>query len=237
MTQPDPPRSTSSRATWALAGFVGFVVALVLLGGAWLLVRAAARPRPVPSAVTVLRPSPSVVVAIRNLAELSTAEYHVERIIDLREKQRTVFGLIQAEDALLLVASGQVTAGVDLAQLSDESVTIDEVHHRARITLPAPRVLHSRIDNDRTYVYRRETDLLAHRQEQLEARARQEAERSIVQAAEESGIRTRARDNARRTVESLVRSLGYTDVEVDFEPTTQSPPSLNASPRSVLPSH
>ncbi|MBK8590501.1 MAG: DUF4230 domain-containing protein [Sandaracinaceae bacterium] len=37
-------------------------------------------------------------------------------------------------------------------------------------------------------------------------------------AALESGLLTRADRNAARTVESLVRSLGYTDVEVEVTP-------------------
>jgi hypothetical protein len=75
-------------------------------------------------------------------------------------------------------------------------------------------VFSARLDNQRTYVHTRTTDVLARRSQTLETRARQEAERTLQQAALESGLLTRADRNAARTVESLVRSLGYTDVDV-----------------------
>ena len=62
------------------------------------------------------------------------------------------------------------------------------------------------------------TDVLARRSQTLETRARQEAERTLEAAALESGLLTRADRNAARTIESLVRSLGYTDVEVQVTP-------------------
>src|SRR5262245_21540842 len=71
------------------------------------------------SSVTVIRPSPNVVRAIRDLSRLEGAEYHMERVVDLSEKQSRFFGLIEAEDAILLVAAGDVIAGVDLAELGE----------------------------------------------------------------------------------------------------------------------
>jgi hypothetical protein len=214
--------SQNARARTSWAQTFGFVaaggLALVALGiGAVAGRFTAPSPPPAPSAITVVRPTPDVVVAIRDLAELTSAEYHVERVIDLTEKQRTVFGLVEAEDAILLIAAGSVTAGVDLAELKDEHVQVAPEAKRARIRLPPPKILRSRIDNERTYVHRRDTDLLARRQEHLETRARREAERTITKAAEQAEILDRARRNARRSVEALVRSLGYTDVKVTYQ--------------------
>jgi hypothetical protein len=178
-----------------------------------------AGPAPAPAtSVTVVRPSPNVLRAIRDLARLEGAQYHMERVVDLSEKQSRFFGLIEAEDAILLVAAGDVIAGVDLAELRDGDVIVDGDKSRAKITLPQPKVLSSKIDNERTYVHTRRTDTLASRKESLETRARQEAERSIVEAAQQAGIIERARQNTRRTVETLVRSLGYTEVTVEFRP-------------------
>jgi len=213
--------SQKARGPAGWAQTFGFVVAgglvLIALGLGALAGRLTApSPPPPPSAVTVVRPTPDVVVAIRDLAELTSAEYHVERVVDLTEKQRVLFGLVEAEDAILLIAAGSVTAGVDLAQVKPEDVQVDPEAGRARIRLPPPKILRSRIDNERTYVHRRDTDLFAKRQEHLETQARREAERTITKAAEQAQILDRARDNARRSVESLVRSLGYSDVEVTY---------------------
>ena len=161
-----------------------------------------------------LRSTPSVVTAVRDLARLEAVEYHVERIIDLRDRQSLLFGLIKTQDAILFVAVGQVTAGVDLSELSDGDVAVDRAKGTAQVTLPRARVLWTRLDNERSFVYARTTDPFTTRHEDLETRARQEAERTLEDSAVASGILERARTNAEHTVEALVRSLGYTSVVV-----------------------
>lgn len=167
-----------------------------------------------PEVRTVVRPTADVVVAVRDLARLETAEYHVERVIDLREEQSRAFGLLQTEDAILLVAAGDIRAGIDFTEMRDGDVVVDPDAMTATITLPPPKVLSSGLDNERTFVHSRTTDVLAKRSETLETRARQEAERTLRDAAVSGGILDRARANAERTVETLVRSLGYRRVEI-----------------------
>jgi uncharacterized protein DUF4230 len=167
-----------------------------------------------PRSATIVRSTPSVLTAVRDLARLESVEYHVERVIDLRDEQPVLFGLIKTQDAILLVAVGDVTAGVDLSELQDGDVTADPSRSTARVVLPPARVLVTRLDNEHTWVYARITDRLAQRHEDLETRARQEAESTLAQTALDDGILDRARRNAEQTVASLIRSLGYTDVAV-----------------------
>lgn len=199
--------------------FRGFAGALLVVG---LSVTTAAvtsvvTARPALTATTaqiVVRPTPNVLRAVRDLARLETVTFHMERVVDLREEQSHAFGLVRAEDAILLVAVGEVIAGVDLAELRPEDVVVDAAKHRATVTLPRPQVFVAHLDAEHTRVHSRSTDLLARRNESLESRARQEAERSIREGALTSGILDRARQGAERTVGSLVRSLGYTEVVV-----------------------
>ena len=163
---------------------------------------------------TSLRSTPSVVTAVRDLSRLETVEYHVERVIDLRDRQSLLFGLIRTQDAILFVAVGQVTAGVDLGELADTDVVAYPTRGVATVTLPPARVLSTRLDNERSWVFARTTDALARRNEDLETLARREAERTLEQAAIDGGILPRARANAERTVAALVRSLGFTTVTV-----------------------
>ncbi len=58
-----------------------------------------------------MRSSPSVVIAVKDLARLETVEYSIERVIDLRDRQSLLFGLVKTQDAILFVAVGQVSAG------------------------------------------------------------------------------------------------------------------------------
>jgi Protein of unknown function (DUF4230) len=158
----------------------------------------------------------TVLIAVRNLARLESVSFHMERVIDLKNRQSHLFGLVQGDDAILLVAAGDVVAGVDLTKLRDGDVTIDPTTHRAHLTLPPPELLTVRLDNQRTYVHSRKTDLFAQQQFELETRARQAAEDSIRDAALSGGILNRARDNAASTLIALVRSLGYDMVELTW---------------------
>jgi hypothetical protein len=214
MTDRSPePAPASKEPLRAL--LIGFALVIAIGAGA-IAGRLSARPAPEPTSVTVVRPTPAVVTALRDLARLESAQAHVERVIDLRDKQTRFFGLLEAEDAILLVASGDVVAGVDLAKLGEADVSIDMEAKRATIRLPAPEILSARLDSSNTYVHARSTELLARRNERLETEARKEAERTIVEAARKSGLLDRAASNAKRTVESLVRSLGYSEVVVEL---------------------
>ena len=97
-------------------------------------------------------------------------------------------GLIESEDALLLVAVANVTAGVDLQKLTADDIDVDKVSGRVRIQLPAPEILSAALDNEHTYVHTRRTGLLAQRKEDLETRARVEAERALIEAARQTWI-------------------------------------------------
>jgi len=173
---------------------------------------------PLSSSVTIVHPTPNVLVAVKDLARLESASFHMERVIDLSDKQSHLFGLVQSEDAILLVAVADVSAGVDLQQLKTDDIVANAPEKRVTITLPAPEVFHAELDNSKTYVHTRHTGALAARKENLETRARQEAERSLIEAALQAGLLNRASDNARRAVEGLVRGLGYEHVEVQVRP-------------------
>jgi hypothetical protein len=169
---------------------------------------------PLSSSVTVVRPTGNVLSKIQELRRLESVSFHMERVIDLTEKQSQLFGLVESEDAILLIAVADVRAGVDLAKLGPADVAVDIETRTARIALPPAEIFGAALDGEKTYVHTRKTGVLARRRENLETRARQEAERTLAEAAREAGILARAEENATRAVRELVRSLGYERVEV-----------------------
>lgn len=201
----------SSRAATLLLMVIAAVLAAAVVAA--LKVKPPTIP-PATVTTTVVRPTPDVLRAVRDLARLESVSFHMERVVDLREHQSRLWGLIEADDAILLVAVGEVIAGVDLSALRPDDVVIDVERHRATLTLPPVEVFSSRLDSEHTYVHQRSTDALARRQEQLETRARQQAERSIRDGAIEAGVLPRARRNAEQTIRGLVQALGFTEVEV-----------------------
>jgi len=230
-TPPFPPREPERtvsplgplRAIGWLFAF-GILVAGILVGA---VVYRMVTPEPEPEQVVrVVRESPDVIVAVRDLARLQTAEYHVERVIDMSERQSRFFGLVDTADEILLVAAADVTAGVDLTRMADGDIMIEPDERRATITLPHAEIFSAHLDNERTYVHTRNTGALAARSDHLETQARREAESSLRASAEEAGILERAETNAERAIATLVRSLGYDEVVVRFaddEPADDSP--------------
>ncbi len=202
-----------------VGAFVLLAVLALILGGAiatlaWNWVHDTTR-----SESHSVRSGPDVVMAVRELARLESATFHMERVIELTSTQTRLFGWVEAEDTILLVAAADVIAGIDLGEMGSEDVQIDPTLGRARITLPPPRVLMTRLDNERTFVHSRRTDMLARRAMHLETEARREAERTLEASAIEAGILDRARSHAQHIIETWVRSLGYQDVEITFQET------------------
>jgi len=173
-------------------------------------------PKVEPQTQTVVRDTPNVVTSIRDLAALESTSYHIERVVDLRDRQTRMFGLVEAEDALLLVAVGDVVAGVDLTSMRDGDIQVDTVRRSARVLLPPVSVLSSKLDSQRTYLHSRKTDALAERSDSLETRARMEAENTLREAALSAGILERAQKNTKSTLETLLRSLDYKQIEIRF---------------------
>jgi hypothetical protein len=155
--------------------------------------------------------SPTVVEMIRQLSRLETVEYSLDKIVE-GERQSAYLPDFLAGDKLLLVAHGEVIAGVDLGQLKagDVRVNGDSVHVR----LPAAQIFTTRIDNARTRVYSRSTGLLVASDPNLESNVRQAAEQQIAQAALDDGIVEKARQNAGTSVTALLYRLGFRTVDV-----------------------
>jgi hypothetical protein len=168
---------------------------------------------------TELRPTPDVLLAVKSLARLETQSYHMERVVDLSDHETHVFGLLQVKDAILLVAVGDVVAGVDLEHVAAGDVDTDWTAKRVTLRLPPPSVFSATLDEKATRVYSRSTDLLAARHEDLEDRARTEAVRSMEKSAVDQGILDRARRDAERTLSALLRSAGFEDVRVEWKKT------------------
>lgn len=163
---------------------------------------------------TVVRSGPDVVVAIRALARMETVSFHMERVIELTDEQTHLFGLVDANDKILLVAAATVTAGVDLTKILPGDIETDWEHKRVRITLPAAELFHATLDNARTRTYRRDTDAFASRSEDLETRARQEAERAMRASALQGGLLTKGRENAERSLRAMLGSLGFEQIDL-----------------------
>lgn len=212
---PEPPRAERKRSSLGmllLGGILGFllfsVFAHVATQGVWNRAAAFLTGR----STRIDTSSPAVVDKIRELSRLETVNYSIDRIVE-GDRQNPYLPDFLVGDKLLLVAHGEVIAGVDLSQLkpSDATVSGDTV----RVRLPQPQILTTRIDNSRTRVYSRTTGVLVPADPTLESQVRQAAEQQFAQAALSDGILDKARANARNSVSALLHGLGFQHITVD----------------------
>lgn len=157
---------------------------------------------------TVLPDPVTIINQIRPLARLETIQYTVEKVITAEVGQGVLSPL--SGDRLLFVGHGYVTAGIDLEKLGSQDLVLEG--GAVKVRLPAAEVFVATLDNDKSYVYDRETGLLTHGDINLETIARQAAEDQIKQAALEDGILAQAQANAESFIRSLLNKLGYTQV-------------------------
>jgi hypothetical protein len=155
--------------------------------------------------------SPVVVEGIQELDRLATVRW-TESVVITRESGGTQLEQFLTGERVLLVATGEVEAGVDLAEMDEDDVRVDG--DRVTVDLPEPQVLSSSLDEERTRVYDRDRGLLnLGADEVLVQEARQDAETEVVSTAEENGILETAERNAEESIRAFVTTLGFEEVE------------------------
>jgi hypothetical protein len=158
--------------------------------------------------VTIDTSRPTVIDQVRALARLETVHYQLEKVIS--GKASGPLPDFLTSDKILLVAHGEVIAGVDLADVGPGDITV--ISNSVTIKMPAAQILSSKLDNDKTYVYDRQTGIFNKPDPNLETQIRQVAEQQIVETAMEDDILGKAQKNAEDVIRTLVNGLGYTDV-------------------------
>jgi hypothetical protein len=181
-----------------------------------------------------LYPDPVTVVReVRSLSRLETVQYTVEKVITAETNQGP-FGFLFG-DRLLLVAHGTVVAGIDLGRLAEGDIRIDP-QGTVFMVIPSAEVFVATLDNEKSYVYHRETGILAGGTKDLESAARLAAQEAILQAALDDGILATADTNGKAYLQRFLTSLGLRSVTfIDATPvpagSTSPPiPTVTATP-------
>jgi hypothetical protein len=96
---------------------------------------------------------PVVVEGIQELDQLATVRW-TESVLVTRESGGTDLGRTLTGERVLLVATGDVEAGVNLAELGEDDVRVDR--ETVTIRLPEPEILSVSLDEEETRVYDRD---------------------------------------------------------------------------------
>ena len=160
----------------------------------------------------LLHPTPTIIPdpvtyinEVRALARLETIQYSVEKVITGETGGGTFKALFG--DKMLFVGHGTVIAGIDMEKLGPEDLHFE--NGVLTVRLPPAEIFIATLDNEKSYVYDRETGILAKPDVNLETLVRQRAEEEIRTAAINDGILEQAQANAEAYLFKFFAALGY----------------------------
>ncbi len=160
----------------------------------------------------LLNPTPTIIAdpvtyinEVRALARLETIQYSVEKVITGETGGGTFQSLFG--DKILFVGHGTVIAGIDMAKIQPEDMHFE--NGVLTIKLPPAEIFIATLNNEKSYVYDRDTGLLTKPDINLETLVRQRAEEEILKAALEDGILQQAQINAEAYLLKFFAALGY----------------------------
>ena len=220
---PPPPGWTPPRRRSRVRLVAGILLALVLFVAVAGLSGLRLWPSfPNPFATRqVDRSQPVLLKAIEDLAVYKAASGSFQVVVDLEEGSRGIPLLIKGQRTLF-VAGGSVDAEVDLSTLDEGAIKVSGDGKRAEITLPRAHLTKARVDPEQSRVFSRERGLLDRLGSVLSDNPTSErelyrlAQAKMDAAAASSDLVGRAEQNTREMLESMLRSLGYTQVSVTF---------------------
>jgi hypothetical protein len=158
-------------------------------------------------------PPPTVTISsIRAAAELATVEYQAVAEVPNERVPDDFRQYLGVREHILLIAYGEVKAGFDLSKLREGDLWTDGT--RVQLHLPAPEILSSSIDFERTHVVYYQKSLLVEHDPNLGQETLDIAEDAIHQAAMEADVLENAAKYGQLFFENFLRSLGFTEVQV-----------------------
>jgi hypothetical protein len=167
-------------------------------------------PQPTPTTIVL----PAAINQIKPLGQLHTASYFLSTVVDTQMS----IGALNQIQRVLLVACGQVEAGIDLGKLQPQDIITSG--DKAIIRLPQPEIFVSQLFDDRncTYVVLRDEGILLPPNTALETSAREAAVANFKETALQNGILEKAYLNAEGEVRRLLTLLGYRDIQFTNTP-------------------
>lgn len=159
--------------------------------------------------------SSSVVVeGVQGLDQLATVRVTESVIVTRESGSDNAFDRLFSGEKVLLVAAGDVEAGVDLSEIGEDDVRVRD--DTVTIRLPEPEVLSANLNEENTRVYDRDYSILNLRpDDDLAEEARATAEERIEAAARENGIIDDAETNAEVSIRAFVKALGFREVRFE----------------------
>ncbi len=170
------------------------------------------------------RSQPTLLLSIQDLARFEAASGNFQVIIDVQEDKKYIPDILFSKRSLF-VAAGSVNAYVDFSNISQGDIQASTDQKTVTVHLPAPALEPARLDVGKSYVYAEQEglinklgDLFGGDPNKLQE-LYQLAAQKISAAAADSGLQQRAADNTKEMLTQLLKSLGYTAIDIEFAST------------------
>ena len=169
------------------------------------------------------RSQPPLLVQLSDLSEYRAASSNYELVIDLENDVKFLPDFVAGERSVM-VAAGTVDAKVDFSGLTDKNIVVSADRKMVVVHLPQPVLADPRVDNERTQVVARQRGVFTRiggifsDQPVNDQKLYVLAEEKLRAAAEASQLRDLAQKNTQAMLETMLRSLGFEQVTVVFDP-------------------
>ena len=184
------------------------LIFLIFASGAWLGLRLLRAVRGGPHEES----STAVVKQVQALSDLVTVKYVMQKVVIVDAPPDSTLGqFFQGENRLLLLAQGNVKAGINLKRLQPGDVMISG--RKIFLRLPLSEITDAYLDEQQTKVIDWQRGFLRSFDKNLESTARQAAVADLRRAAREAGILKDADERARLELAVFLNRAGYEQVE------------------------
>lgn len=220
---PQKPGRSIGRTILQILGwtalFSAVMIMLVVGSGLWTA-RTIARDVLNPNTRTTVITKGPVVASIKQVNKQIMVEHNNMVYVDYREAPEGWLQVLPIEQSFVVILKGQVPAGFDLGGLSEEDVWISEDGGKVRLTLPPPVIFEENVavdfsesrviaEGDSCPNFICDTDLNA-----LQETVLPQGRPLLVESSQESGILEQTAQLGIAYYESLLRALGFEDVQV-----------------------
>lgn len=168
------------------------------------------------------RSGPAVLTAMRDLSEYHAAAGQYQVVIDIQQDAKFLPDIIKGKRTIFL-AIGSVDAYVDFSKLGDDAVSISPDRKTVSLTLPRAQLSTPNVDPNQSRVLNQDLGVIDRlgglfsdepnpQNQQMYVLAQQR----LASAATDVGLQKKAEDNTKATLDKLMRSLGFTTVNIKF---------------------
>jgi Protein of unknown function (DUF4230) len=216
------------------AGFavklVGVVVALVVLAALAIWISPLDLPNPF-GETHKERPNSVVLAELRNQSRYVAASARFQTVIDSEEDADYLPDFLKGSHEVF-IAEGDVEGSVEFGGLGDDAMKVSDDGKSVTVHVPPPELSKPRIDPNATRLVSRDRGLLDRAAEALgngdpsnQQALNQRAEQKVADAADQSELRQRARENTEKFLQSFLKAVGFEQVTVVFDGTAPAPPT------------